>query len=66
MERKKISEIAELKTKNCNLSLQILQIQANEIMNARDKILLDEFERLDCKPDEWQLDQRTWELVKKE
>ena len=66
MGRKKISEIAELKLKNCNLSLQILQMQANQIVSERDKILLAEFKRLKCNPKEWQLDERSWELFKTE
>jgi len=66
MERKKISEVAELKIKNYSLSLQILQMQANQVMAERDRVLLAEFERLKYKPEEWQLDERTWELFKKE
>jgi hypothetical protein len=66
MERKKISEVAELKIKNCNLSLQILQMHANQIVAERDKVLTQEFQRLDCSLEEWRLDEVTWELVKKE
>lgn len=60
--RVKISEVVELKIKNCNLSLQILQMQANQIMAERDRALLGEFSRLEFNPGEWQLDEKTWEL----
>lgn len=63
MERKKISEIVELKIKNCNLSLQILQIQANQLITERNRILAEEFARLGCKPEDWRLDEQTWELI---
>lgn len=66
MEKKKVSEIIELKIKNFNLSLQILQMQANQIVAERDRILLVEFKRLKCKPEEWQLNTNTWEFFKKE
>lgn len=65
IKRRKLSEIAKLKIQNCNLSLQILQQQVNQIMVERDKILSFEFKRLRCKFGEWLLDEQTWELFKK-
>jgi len=63
MEQKRISEIAELKIKNANLSLEILQMQANHIMVERERVLQEEFIRLECNPEEWKLDQRTLQLI---
>ena len=64
MERKKISEITKLKFQNANLSLQVLQLQANQIIANRDKILREEFKRLKCNFEEWKLDEQIWELFK--
>ena len=64
MERKKISEITKLKIQNANLSLQVLQMQANQIIANRDKVLKEEFKRLKCNFEEWKLDEQTWELFK--
>ena len=64
--KKKLSEIAVLKIKNINLSLQILHMQINQLVEERDRILLLEFKRLKCQPDKWRLDERTWELIKQE
>lgn len=66
MERKPINELTKLKLQNANLSLQILQMQANQIMAERDRVLKEEFERLECNPEEWKLDERTWELFNAE
>jgi len=63
MERKPINELTKLKVQNANLSLQILQMQANQIVAERDKVLLAEFHRLRCTFDDWQLDEATWELI---
>ena len=63
MERKQIDELTKLKLQNSNLSLQILQMQANQIMAERDRLLKEEFESLECNPAEWKLDERTWELL---
>ena len=66
MERRPIDQLTKLKLQNANLSLQILQMQANQIMAERDRVLKEEFERLECNPEEWKLDERTWELFKLE
>lgn len=66
MERKKLSEVAELKIKNCNLILEILRIQMGQVLEEKNRIIMSEFKRLRCKPEEWQLDERTGELIKKE
>jgi len=64
MDKKKLSEVVELKIKNINLSLKILQMQADQLVAERDRILSMELKRLKCQPDEWRLDERTWELIK--
>jgi len=64
--RKKLSEIVVLKLQNAGLSIQLLQMQAGQVMSERDKVLNEELQRLDCNTLEWRLDQNTWEFIKKE
>ena len=65
METKPLSEITRLKLININLSLKILQLQANQLLLERDSILLEELKNLGCNPEEWMVNDQTWEVVKR-
>jgi hypothetical protein len=66
MESKPISEIVSVKLENANLKLQLLQIQANQIISSREETIQEEFKRLKCDPKKWQLDERQGVLIRKE
>ena len=61
--KKEMSEITKLKLANCNLGLNNLQLQANNILKAKERIVLEEFGRLGLKLGEWLVDEKTMEIV---
>jgi hypothetical protein len=63
MEPPKLSDLAEVKLKNCLLSIKnfSLQIQIAEV--EKNRILQEEIVRIGIKPEEWTLDLNTWTLI---
>lgn len=65
MESKSLRIYAKLKIENYNLRIQILQIQAQELLIEKMKVIEAECKWFKCEPDQWQLDERNGVLIKK-